>query len=101
MRAKFKLHVCTTEQGVEWVYRVPVGKGQAVIGFNSIAGISIGFETEPCSGNTHLPAREGTEKIWKHIRCNAAGAKEWRCLAAIGLVQAVARWEINDLVAER
>jgi hypothetical protein len=78
----------------EWLYRVEVGGGQAVIGFPKFDVIvGVGFEREE-DWNTNLPSSVPARDIFEHIRHNRgpATATDEEIVEAIEMVRrAVAR----------
>lgn len=75
----------------DWLFRVDVGHGQAVVGFLKFLTIGIGFQVED-DWNTNLPYRCEAEKIYEHIKKNKTdGPTEEDCIEAIRMIQDAVR----------
>lgn len=75
-----------------WLFRVPLSKKQAILGFPKFMTIGIGFEKED-DWNTNLPFSCDTDKIYDHISHNKGDdsiSKE-DCIKAIEMIQAAAK----------
>ena len=82
--------VCPPVNEDYWLFRVPVSKNQAVVGFRKFSTIGIGFQHEE-DWNTNLPYQCEAEKIYDHIKHNRGGnIKRDKCLAAIRLIHEAA-----------
>lgn len=75
-----------------WAFRVKVSETQAIVGFPKFSTFGIGFAQEE-DWNTNLPYTVDAEEIYRHIARNKGddAISEDDCLAAIRLIQAVAR----------
>ena len=71
-----------------WLFRVKVGKGQAVVAFPKFTTLGIGFAKEE-NWNTNLPYTCDTEEIYAHIACNKGDGRipKARCIEAIAMLQ--------------
>jgi hypothetical protein len=67
-----------------WIARVPLANGQALIAFPKFGTVGIGFEKET-DWNTNLPVTCSATTIYDHIKHNKGSRKitEEECLAAI------------------
>lgn len=74
-----------------WLFRVQLGKTQAIVGFPKFFTIGIGFAEEK-DWNTNLPYSCSTEQIYEHIKHNKGDKSitKKQVLAAIAVVQQAA-----------
>ena len=87
----------------DWICRVDVGHGQAIIAFPKFGTVGIRFEKER-DWNTNLPYVESAEMIYNHIKHNrwitwAKGKipKKKDCIAAIKSAQRFAEFYVKRI----
>lgn len=75
-----------------WMFRVKLGRSQAIVGFPKFFTIGIGFAKET-DWNTNLPYTSDAESIFEHIRHNKGRIKasDADCIEAIRMVQQAAK----------
>ena len=75
-----------------WKYRVRLGNGQSILGFQKFGMIGIGFAKE-IDWNTNLPSGCDAEIIYNHIKVNK-GSKpitDEDCIEAIKMIQSACK----------
>lgn len=71
----------------DWLFRVKVSDGQAVIGYPRLSTIGVGFAVESDDDfGVDAPYDLGVEEIWAAIRVNAGGVPEGLAVQAIRIV---------------
>lgn len=75
-----------------WLFRVPVGRRQAIVGFPKFGTIGIGFQHEE-DWNTNLPYDCDAQKILDHIHHNKGddSISDTDCIEAIKAIQKQAK----------
>lgn len=74
-----------------WLWRVKVGKRQAIVAFPKFMQIGCGFQIEK-DWNTNLPLACDSETIFDHIKHNAGepGIRKEDCVRAIDMIREAA-----------